>query len=214
MPYLVEALGVATDAREAADALEDVFVRLASELHEVRKGDCGEEGAPFDALRKRLSRRTVGISDWTHPGGKFRVNGGQWDRGEIESNLRQIEIITLSLRTRVLASAVNVMVNPTQQAGLDAEGVVDTQRWALEAYGGVNVSNNGKLVEDARTLRALGDGVRKFFACRPSAWPWRSSTRAIEGGTLIEVNEPGVDDVRVFEFTPAPMTPSASSCRR
>ena len=203
MPYLVEVLGVFAEAREAADALEEAFVQIASELRGVAGADDAEGGALFHRLRNWLAQQAIGISSWSHQGGKLRVHGGDWDRREVETNLRQIEIIIFALRGQTLASSTNVVVNPTQQAGLDAHGTQNGALWALEAYGGVNVKNNGKLVEDAKSLSAVGAGIRKLFACRPSAWPWRAPNKKLREGIFTQVNDPEVEEVRLFEFTPA-----------
>src|SRR5947207_2834326 len=123
MSYLVDVLRPAT-AADAAEALTEVFTKVTSEV--LGLAEPAERGLRFDELRRLLNRRKIGISDWEHSARLLRVNGGQWDRGEVETNLRQIEIIVLALRSPVLASATNVKLNPTQQSGFDASGQFDT----------------------------------------------------------------------------------------
>lgn len=201
MPYLVVVDG-ALSAVAAADALSDAFVRIATEAHGLAEPPPSDM-SPFDALRTRLDRRTVALSDWKHPNGVLTVSGGDWDRGEVETNLRQIEVIILALRTNVLRAASDVRLNPTQQGGFDAHGLLDGVSWVLEAFGGVNVNNNEKLTKDAEALTAAPGGTCRFFACRPQAWPWRSDTRKVKAGEFSLVSDPTSDGVRLFAFTPA-----------
>lgn len=61
---------------------------------------------------------------------------------------------------------------PTQQsADRNGVGVPDLggSSWALEAFGGVDISNNGKLAKDMRALTRW-PGRRTLLACRPEAW--------------------------------------------
>jgi hypothetical protein len=201
MPYLVDVVGTLL-AVDATDALMDAFERIASEaIGLAEPAPIGKSS--FDVLRERLDQRTVFISDWTHPNAAVVVNGGAWDRGEVETNLRQIEILILALRTSTLRTSNAVKVNPTQQAGFDAEGVLGETRWVLEAYGGTNVNNNNKIAVDGESLRAAPVDTRRFFACRPSAWRSRSVARTVAAGTYTPVSGIDGQDVRLFEFQPA-----------
>lgn len=197
VPYLVQASG-SIDAADAAEALDDVFVRIATEAIGIAETT---EGKPsFDGLRERLNRRKVGISDWRHPGGVVTIGGGEWDRGEIETNLRQIEIIVLALRSAVLRAATSIVLNPTQQSGFDATGLLDGKPWVLEAYGGANVENNNKLKDDASALNTAPGDARKFFACRPTAWRRKGTKKVVASGLFTLVNEPEQEAVMVWEF--------------
>ncbi|MGO9119174.1 MAG: hypothetical protein ACLQPD_16400 [Desulfomonilaceae bacterium] len=89
--------------------------------------------------------------------------------GEIFNNLchmfvlmQAATIMTEDLSLKPLACA------PTQQSDCsDLEG----SGWVLEAFGGVNVSNNGKLAKDLRELaRSASAGNRVFLAVREDAW--------------------------------------------
>ena len=66
---------------------------------------------------------------------------------------------------------------PTQQSdSADLE-----TGWSLEAFGGVDIDNNGKLAKDLRKLtRVTLDGKRAFLAARENAW--QRSFRDISDG--------------------------------
>jgi hypothetical protein len=180
MPFLIEVTGVFPTATEAADALEDAFLRIGAELFASVADPDDSDGVTFPRLSERLSRRSMTLSAWRHPAGSLEIPGRDWDRGEVEANLRQVEIIILALRSDPLRLATRVTVNPTQQSGFDAEGVLGTDLWVLEAFGGRHVRNNNKLSRDLTTLRG-SSASHRFFACRPSA-----IHRVIAGGTWLE----------------------------
>lgn len=70
--------------------------------------------------------------------------------------------------------------SPTQQSDFEGNRIADLEGigWAVEAYGGGDIKNNGKLAKDIRTLqdRAL-QGRRTFLAFRLSAFPAVDSWR-------------------------------------
>ncbi len=203
MPYLIEVAPGMT-AIEAVSLLQDAFIQIATEVMDPTSKSF-EDTLPhqhlqFDRLRTLLDRRDTDISDWLDSTARIKVNGGQWDCGEVETNLRQIEVIVLALRTAQLRQSTNLRVNPTQQSGFDAEGTQDGTRWVLEAYGGINVTNNGKLAEDAETLSSAKDFNLHLYACRPSAWRSRKTVRSAPAGMFKLINDPNKDDVCLFEF--------------
>jgi hypothetical protein len=64
--------------------------------------------------------------------------------------------------------------SPTQQAEHEGMRIADLEGegWALEAFGGSNITNNGKLAKDLRTLSERAkQHQRTFLAFRSSAWP-------------------------------------------
>jgi len=72
--------------------------------------------------------------------------------------------------------------SPTQQADHEGSRIADLEGkgWALEAYGGGNIMNNGKLAKDLRTLAGRANPeTRIFLAFRQLALPrsieWVSS---------------------------------------
>lgn len=63
---------------------------------------------------------------------------------------------------------------PTQQSEHEGRRMFDLEgdRWVLEAFGGVDVTNNGKLAKDLRRLaQGKTAGKRAFLALREVAWP-------------------------------------------
>jgi len=203
MPYLVEVAPGMT-AIEAVSLLQDAFIQVATEVldptNKPFEDTLPHQHLQFDRLRTLLNRRDTDISDWLDSTARIKVNGGQWDCGEVETNLRQIEVIVLALRTAQLRQSINLRVNPTQQSGFDAEGTQDGNRWVLNAYGGVNVTNNGKLVEDAEALSLAKDFKQLLFACRPSAWRSQKTVRSVSAGMFKLINDPTKDGVCLFEF--------------
>ena len=186
MPYLVEVVGTWT-AEGAANAMEAAFVQMAEQVFApVERTISNRPG--FDALREHLGERRVALTGWQQSN-QLRVSAGEWDRGEVETNLRQIEVIILALRSEKLRSSATVKLNPTQQSGWDAEGISGEGPWVLEAFGGANVMNNGKLENDATALHKAPLGVTGYFACRPKAWRGRDANRTVKDvGRLVLVN--------------------------
>lgn len=203
MSYLVEVAPGVT-AIEAVSLLHDAFIQIATEVMDPTTKPFDDtlphQHAQFDRLRTLLNRRDTDIGDWLDSTARVKVNGGKWDCGEVETNLRQIEVLILALHTAQLRRSINLRVNPTQQSGFDAEGTLDGNRWVLEAYGGVNVTNNEKLDDDAESLAAAKDCKLLLFACRPGAWSSRKWFRLVSAGTFKLVNDPTKDDVCLFEF--------------
>lgn len=202
MPYLVEVSGT-WGATEAADALEGAFLHMAEQvLGPVNRPR--SEGPRFDALRKLLGQRAVDLNEWSDSTKRLKVTAGEWDRGEVETNLRQIEVIILALRSAKLRFSDSVGLNPTQQSGWDAKGRNDEGHWVLEAFVGADVRNKDKVEKDAKSLSKARDDFTPYFACRPSAWPWSKSNRPIPGaGTLMLVNDNYEEEgVRLLKLEP------------
>lgn len=101
--------------------------------------------------------------------------------GEVFNNLNHMYVLIQA--TELLAATHGfrpTFCSPTQQSEQDGARIADLEgeNWALEAYGGGDLSNNGKLAKDLRTLarRAL-TGNRTYLAFRTesydqvSAWP-------------------------------------------
>ena len=168
MTYLVtvDAAGFDT-AGAAADALQEAFEHIARELFAPRPWD--GNAIDFAAQRKRLAPRKVLITAHAHAEKKLVVPAKQWDRFELEMNLRQIEMIILALRTPMLSASTSVHVSPTQQGGADATGNGPDGAWVLEVFGGGDVTNNRKLAKDATALLSVGEQTVKLFACRRAA---------------------------------------------
>lgn len=204
MPYLVE-IAPGMTALESADVLRDAFIHIATEAIELtskpKNGSALDGDALFDSLRKQFDHRYARIGNWQHPTGKLYVNGGKWDRGEIETALRQIEVLVLALRTQPLRAATHLQVNPTQEPGFDADGLVEAGRWVLEANGAIKASIRSQLAENARKLSTAKDCQLRFYACRPLAFRSRDPTSySVPTGRFELVNEPAREDVCLFQF--------------
>lgn len=195
VPYLITCTAPFETAKDAADALERAFVLLAPELFVTAPLATGPTPT-FDELRASLDRPRIKLSSWSDPSGRLKIPAQEWNRFELEMNLRQVEVLILALRTRTLAASKTVELNPTQQSGYDAAGILDDKRWVLEAFGGVDVTNNQKLKKELMALSGAEAQLR-FFACRSSALKrdgeWVASTgrgspsvrcRVVDGGSL------------------------------
>ena len=95
--------------------------------------------------------------------------------GEIFNNLGHMFVLLQAIL--ILAKECSLMPRlcaPTQQSDHEGRRIADLEGegWVLEAFGGSNIKNNGKLAKD---LRTLSGGVpqchRTFLAFRTSAWP-------------------------------------------
>ena len=95
--------------------------------------------------------------------------------GEIFNNLGHMFVLLQSIA--LLAEKCSFaprLCAPTQQSDYEGRRIADLEGegWKLEAFGGANITNNGKLAKDLRTL--LGGASqchRTFLAFRTSAWP-------------------------------------------
>lgn len=98
---------------------------------------------------------------------------------EIFNNLGHMFVLLQALA--VLSKAhgfVPAFCSPTQQSDHEGDRIADLEGdgWALEAYGGEDIKNNGKLAKDLRTLAARAErGDRTFLAFRSSAFPIAST---------------------------------------
>ncbi|MFO0884307.1 MAG: hypothetical protein U0894_08975 [Pirellulales bacterium] len=73
-----------------------------------------------------------------------------------------------------LHQLVPLFCSPTQQADHEGTRIADLEgeTWSLEAYGGGDIKNNGKLAKDLRTLEACSRrGHRTFLAFRSNSLP-------------------------------------------
>jgi hypothetical protein len=104
---------------------------------------------------------------------------------------RPVEIFNNLGHMFVLLQAISILAtggtstprlcSPTQQAEHDGVRIADLEgdNWALEAFGGANIKNNGKLAKDLRTLLdRANQGHRTFLAFRAGAWQATESWQA------------------------------------
>ncbi len=95
--------------------------------------------------------------------------------GEIFNNLGHMFVLLQAIP--ILAEKCSLMPRlcaPTQQSDHEGGRIADLEGegWALEAFGGSNITNNGKLAKDLRTLSGgAAQCHRTFLAFRTSAWP-------------------------------------------
>ena len=94
--------------------------------------------------------------------------------GEIFDNLSHMFVILQAIAIlREQCSLVPEICAPTQQSEHEGQRIADLQGagWALEAYGGVDITNNAKLALDLRAL-SIWRGVsnRIFLAFRWDAY--------------------------------------------
>lgn len=106
--------------------------------------------------------------------------------GEVFNNLNHMYVLIQA--TEFLAGKYGfqpTFCSPTQQSDQDGARIADLEgeNWALEAYGGGDLLNNGKLAKDLRTLAGRAAiGNRTFLAFRTesysqvSRWPTENDT--------------------------------------
>jgi hypothetical protein len=109
--------------------------------------------------------------------------------GEIFNNLGHMFVLSQAIAIlQERCSLVSRMCAPTQQSGHEGQRIADLQGdgWVLEAFGGLDVSNNGKLAKDLRTLSVCRIAVsRTFLATREVAWP---SLRSLNEGQSRQIS--------------------------
>ncbi len=110
--------------------------------------------------------------------------------GEIFNNLGHMFVLLQAIPIlREKCSLVPVKCAPTQQSKHEGERIADLQgpTWALEAYGGIDITNNDKLALDLRTLSVWRAAVRRtFLACREIAFP---AVGRLEEGAVRQVSD-------------------------
>jgi hypothetical protein len=96
--------------------------------------------------------------------------------GELFNQLGHMEVLLAAASALAARGLRPDICAPTQQSA-DADGnpIPDLGGidWFLEAYGGVDYGNNGKLAKDLRSLAhrsGAASSCRFFLAFRPSAW--------------------------------------------
>lgn len=94
--------------------------------------------------------------------------------GEVFNNLNHMFVLLQA--TEILLGKHGfrpTFCSPTQQSYQDGARIADLEgdNWALEAYGGGDLSNNGKLAKDLRTLASRAQiGNSTFFAFRRESY--------------------------------------------
>jgi hypothetical protein len=94
--------------------------------------------------------------------------------GEIFNNLGHMFVLLQAIPILAECSLMPRLCAPTQQSDHEGRRIADLEGegWALEAFGGSNITNNGKLAKDLRTLSGgATECHRTFLAFRTLAWP-------------------------------------------
>lgn len=199
MPYLIEVRRPFPNAPSAADALQAAFMHIIGDYLRSHPVIDGAGSSEFETVRQVLSRPAVKVSQYGRDHADCWVAEGEWDRGEVETNLRQVEVLILALRSPVLARASDVKLSPTQQRAEDVGGLLEGRPFALEAFGGMNVRNNDKLGKDARALAAM-QVTHRFFACRSEVQGMPASGAVPGAGTFKLANDPARDGVDLYRL--------------
>lgn len=145
------------------------------------------------ALEQRLRRLSPKSRVPTQRFGHFFVNPAEreWEFTEVHRQVGQMAVLAIALRSERLAKAFVSGLSPTQQPGYDASGLLDGGCWALEVFGGIDVTNNRKRAKDVKTLGAFHG--RRFFACWETAWrrwpgtKWKVKQTSGDGVLLVEL---------------------------
>ena len=106
--------------------------------------------------------------------------------GEIFNNLGHMFVLLQAIAVlRDQLSLVPSLCAPTQQSGHNGQRIADLEGdgWILEAFGGFDVTNNGKLAKDLRSL-STRPTVRTFVALREAAWP---TLRTALNGSFVDI---------------------------
>jgi hypothetical protein len=97
--------------------------------------------------------------------------------GEIFDQLCHMSVLISAVTGLATCGLYPNICAPTQQStDTDGQRIPDLggADWFLEAYGGVNYKNSGKLAKDLRSLArwsGTSSTARTFLACHDSAWP-------------------------------------------
>ncbi len=125
--------------------------------------------------------------------------------GEIFNNLGHMFVLLQAIAVlRDELSLIASLCAPTQQSGHNGQRIADLQGngWILEAFGGFDVANNGKLAKDLRSLCARPN-VRAFIAVREAAWP---SIGTALNGSFVDIR------ARCSRSHGGPFTATARAC--
>jgi len=110
--------------------------------------------------------------------------------GELFNQLGHMEVLLAAASALAARGLRPNICAPTQQsADADGNSIPDLGGidWFLEAYGGVDYGNNGKLAKDLRSLahRSGASSPRRFFlAFRPSAWHRKTPLPSLRFGPI------------------------------
>lgn len=156
----------------AAD-LKAAYEVLAHAYLEHRGGGVGAADVKEPRNLDAVVRATEKPMDLRPAREKCRLIGTDFERpAEAFNNLGHMFVLCEALPLLAARGLVANVCAPTQQSVDEAGAAVPDlggASWALEAFGGVNIANNGKLAKDFQSL-AKWSGRRTLIACRPEAW--------------------------------------------
>lgn len=155
MAYLIDYQrpGVETPLKEVVTHLETALKELNQS---ILRG--------LDSLSKIKDLESesfgVGIDQIDNP--LFTIGAAApWNYAELINQYRQCRVILKTLQAMDSAKdgdlaaytqSLILGMSPSQQGGLDVFAEAGGRRWGLECYGGVNVTNNNKILTDAKNL--------------------------------------------------------------
>ncbi len=179
MGTLVRTLEAATIASD----LERAFVALSRAYLVHRGGGCPTEPVTSPGRLDALVRKTEEPIDLKPVRTECPLITTDRERPiEVFNNLGHMFVLLDAIPVLRAAGLEPTTCAPTQQSSDGAgQGIPDLggPTWTLEAYGGTDITNNGKLAKDLRYLATWGAvGRRTFLACRRSAWPAVASLTA------------------------------------
>jgi hypothetical protein len=158
-----------------ASDLERAFVALSRAYLDHRGGGCSVHPVTEAERLDSLVRRAEEPIDLKLLRVECPLIGTDSERPiEVFNNLGHMFVLLHAIRVLHAAGLAATACAPTQQSSDEAgQGIPDLSgtAWALEAYGGTDITNNGKLARDLRYLASWAAvGRRTFLACRSSAW--------------------------------------------
>jgi len=163
------------DGAEIERDLEHAFVTLAR-IYLAHRGGGGHDEPDLNPQRlDLLVRRTESPIDLSEARKLCAMIDAISERPiEVFNNLGHVFVLLEAIRLVRGRGLEPTWCAPTQQStdGL-GQSTPDLRGgdWALEAYGGSDISNNGKLAKDLRFLQTWrAAGKRTFIACRRDAW--------------------------------------------
>ncbi len=144
---------------------------VANYFHALKNSSfCNYSGAEHTDLRESLPKVIV----TGHESLLFNIEGNQkWELSEVHRQMCQVEVLIEALRLiqKKHPKGKITDLSPTQQSGVDAAGTDRNGKiWVLEAFGGINVRNNGKIGKNVASLMKKTEATHRYFACFGDAW--------------------------------------------
>ena len=175
-------------------ALQSAYDALAVAYLEHRAGGLGEISAATSSQLKLAVHKSESLLDLSKARSDCKWIAAESHRpAEVFDQLCHIEVILVAARLLKSMGIEASVCAPTQQS-VDAAGnpIPDLGGtcWALEAYGGVNYGNNGKLAKDLKSLSKwqARSAARLFLAFRDGAWHRKTNLPSEEFADLVHTS--------------------------